>query len=256
MQTDYTQVTEVPGGKASAEQVQRLYSRYHFAAPYCQDKDVLEVACGGGQGLGYLVQKAKWAVGGDYTQGLLLKAQEHFKSEIPFLRLDAHDLPFKNQSFDVVIFFEAIYYLSRPDKFLEECLRVLREKSTILICTVNKDWSDFNPSPHSVRYFSASELYQLLSPRFSNVELYGGFLVAANSLRDKIISLIKRVAVTFNLMPETMKGKELFKRIFFGKLISLPREIEEGMSEYDCPQPVSFEFTRPYKVLYAVGRND
>jgi len=256
MSPDYSQVTEVPGDKASGEQLQRLFSRYHFAKQYCESKDVLEIGCGSGQGLGYISKTARSITGGDFTQNLVQIAQRHYRGRIPLLCLDAHQLPFEEQSFDVVIFFEAIYYLSRPDKFLEECLRVLREKSTILICTVNKDWSDFNPSPHSVRYFSASELYQLLSPRFSNVELYGGFLVAANSLRDKIISLIKRVAVTFNLVPETMKGKELFKRIFFGKLISLPREIEKGISEYDCPQPVSLEFTRTYKVLYAVGRNE
>jgi len=52
-----------------------------------------------------------------------------------------------------------------------------------------------------------------------------------------------------------MKGKEFFKRIFFGKLIPLPPEIKDGMSEYS--PPVSIPHDAPnseYKVIYAVAR--
>lgn len=34
-----------------------------------------------------------------------------------------------------------------------------------------------------------------------------------------------------------MKGKEIFKRIFFGKLATLRAEIEEGMAKYVSPVP-------------------
>jgi 2-polyprenyl-3-methyl-5-hydroxy-6-metoxy-1,4-benzoquinol methylase len=64
--TDYCTVTELPGSNATKEQLARLYHRYHFAAGFCEGKDVLEVACGAGQGLGYLARKAKSVVGGDY----------------------------------------------------------------------------------------------------------------------------------------------------------------------------------------------
>jgi hypothetical protein len=58
MPVDFSQVTEIPGDKASGEQLQRLFSRYHFAKQYCESKDVLELACGSGQGLGYIARSA------------------------------------------------------------------------------------------------------------------------------------------------------------------------------------------------------
>jgi hypothetical protein len=52
-----------------------------------------------------------------------------------------------------------------------------------------------------------------------------------------------------------MKGKNFFKRIFLGRLLSIPSEIEEGMSEYVPPVPISVDYPNPsYKVIYAVAR--
>jgi len=169
--------------------------------------------------------------------------------------LVAHQLPFEEKSFDVVILYAAIYYLAEPERFLDECRRVIRDKCVLLICTVNKDWSEFNPSPYSTRYFSAPELYQLLKNEFPDVELYGAFATSPDSTMGKIVSLIKRMAVSLHLMPGTMKGKEILKRIFFGKLSPLPNEIEEGMYEYTPPVPIPYNSPNDdYKVLYAVAR--
>lgn len=65
---EYGDVTETPDTKASSEQLTRLYTRYRFASEFCKDKDVLEVACGAGLGLGYLARFAKRVVGGDYDE--------------------------------------------------------------------------------------------------------------------------------------------------------------------------------------------
>jgi ubiquinone/menaquinone biosynthesis C-methylase UbiE len=255
MGTDYTTVTEIPGNKVTREQVERAYTRYRFASEVCEGKDVLEVACGPGLGLGYLAQKAKKVVGGDYTENLLKVAKEHYKERIDVLRLDAHTLPFQEDTFDVVILYEAIYYLENPEEFIDECRRVLRENGTLLICTVNKDWSDFNPSPFSTKYFSAQELFALLKQYNFDVELFGDCPVSADSAMDKIISIIKRTAVALHLMPKTMKMKEIFKRFFFGKLLTLKEEIEDGVVEYSPPVLITSDSPNlQYKVLYAVAR--
>ncbi len=257
MRTDYSTVTEIPGSKITGEQLTRIYQRYFFAAQFCQGKDVLEVACGAGIGLGYLAKFAKRVVAGDIDKNILRYAQEHYqgRDNIELQLLDAHQLPFENGSFDVVLLYEAIYYLAQPKKFVEEAHRVLREDGTLITCTVNKDWSDFNTSPFSTKYFSASELFLLLNRRFSKVEIYGAFPTSANSIKDKIISSIKRTAVTLHLMPKTMKGKEFLKRIFFGQLLRLPAEIKEKMTEYSFPLPISPTSPNPcYKILFAVAR--
>jgi ubiquinone/menaquinone biosynthesis C-methylase UbiE len=254
---NYLTVTELPGYKASKEQIERLYHRYHFAHAFCRDNHVLEVACGAGMGLGYLEKVAKKVVGGDIDENILKFAKNQYKerNKIELKKIDAHELRFPDKSFDVVILYEAIYYLAQPERFIEEAFRVLRKDGVLLICSVNKDWAEFNPSPFSTRYFSALELYQLLNHNFSAINLYGAFPARLDTLKRKILSLTKRVTVRLHLMPKTMKGKEFFKRIFFGNLLSIPSEIEEGMSEYLVPVPIPVDSPNSsYKVIYAVAR--
>ncbi|OGO02803.1 MAG: hypothetical protein A2Y72_00475 [Chloroflexi bacterium RBG_13_53_26] len=258
MKVDYTTVTEIPGVKASKEQLARFYQRYRFALQLCQRKQVLEVACGAGQGLGYMAKVAGRVVGGDIDANNLKFAQRHYagRANIELRLLDAHGLPFEDRTFDVVILYEAIYYLAQPEKFVDEARRVLRKGGTLIVCTVNKEWPDFNPSPYSTRYLSGQELHQLLGERFPDVQLYGAFRVTAGSLKDRITSSVKRIAIALHIVPKTMKSKELFKRIFFGKLISLPAEVEDGMAEYCEPVPIAIDSPSfEYKVLFAVARD-
>lgn len=155
----------------------------------------------------------------------------------------------------MVILYEAIYYLARPEKFFHEARRVLRDCGILLIAMVNKDWGEFNPSPFSTHYFSVSELDKLLYENGFNAEFYGAFSALPKGLKEKAIALIKRSAVALGLIPKTMKGKEVLKRIFFGKLIPLAPEITDNMAEYFPPIPIPND--RPnfeYKVIYAVAR--
>ncbi|MGQ9645018.1 MAG: class I SAM-dependent methyltransferase [Thermodesulfobacteriota bacterium] len=255
MGIDYTTVTEVPGNRVTHEQLERMYHRYRFAADFSEGKDVLEVACGAGLGLGYLAKKAKRMVAGDYTPKLVEGAKEYYGGKIPLMRLDAHSLPFQSQSFDVLILYEAIYYLSKPEVFFNEAKRVLRKKGVLLIATVNKDWSEFNPSPFSTSYFSVPELVQLLRKEGFKPEVYGAFSVTPKDNKDRVIAIVRKVAVGLHLIPKTMKGKELLKKIFYGKLIPLKGEIEEGICKYTPPEGISGDIANhEYKVIYAVAR--
>ena len=155
MTADYTHLTEIAGSKITGEQLQRMYNRYAFAAELSTGKDVLEVACGVGQGLGLLGCSAKSVVAGDYTLRLVELAKEHYGDRFEIWQFDAQNMPFGDSSFDVVILYEAIYYLPDPEKFLSECKRVLRPGGEIIVCTANKDWSGFARSPASYHYFSA-----------------------------------------------------------------------------------------------------
>lgn len=257
MTVDYTAITETPGTKASKEQLERLYQRYRFAYQFCSGKDVLEAACGAGQGLGYLATAAKKVIGGDIDKDNLKFAQMQYegKSGIQIEVFDAQKLPFEDESFDVAIMYEAIYYLTDPAAFIGEAYRTLRNNGLLIMCTVNKDWADFNPSLFSIRYFSVPELDSLLKQRFVDVDFYGGFLAGPNSPKGAIVSFIKRTAVRLQLMPKTMKGKEPLKRIFFGKLYPLPPEVKEDMAEYVKPVPISRHSpNNSYKVIFAVAR--
>ena len=252
---DYSTVTELPGSSVSREQLARLFHRYHMAIPYVANKRVLEVACGAGLGLGYLSRSAGSIWGGDYTAKLLHVAQASYRGRIPLLRLDAHSLPIRGQSFDVVIFYEAIYYLAHPEEFIEGVRRVLRENGVFLIATVNKDWPEFNHSPFSTRYFSVPELRGILQNHGFRVECFGAFSSLPKGWKGKAITHIRKLAVSLHLIPKTMKGKEFLKRVFYGRLAQLKGEIEEGISEYFPPVPIPCDAPNfEYKVIYVVAR--
>lgn len=254
MINDYSHLTETTDSKVSREQLQRMRTRYLFAAEYCKGKDVLEAACGVGQGLGILGDSASRVVAGDYTENLVRMAKEHYGTRFDIRRFDAQEMPFEDKSFDVVILYEALYYLPQPERFLAECRRVLRSSGKVLICSANKDWSGFAKSPSSHRYFSAPELYCLLESHGFTAEMFGDCPVTDGSLSDAIVSSIRKAAVKLNLMPGNMRSRERLKRVFFGKLIDMPAELEASVKSY--ARPVSIPNDRAcggYKVIFAVG---
>jgi len=252
---DYSTVTEITGTKVTAEQIERMYTRYRFASELCRGKEVLEVGFGSGQGLGYLARSAKRVIGVEYDEKLLETVRSYYKDRIELLHMDAQNLTFEDGSFDVVILYEALYYLQKPEKFFRGAYRVLRDKGTIVLCSANKDVIGFNPSPYSYRYFSAPELFDLLDKSgYRTIRLYGDCRAAAESMRNRVKMFIKRSAVKLNIMPKTMKGKKLLKRIFFGKLVELPPEIDGPAAEYVPPRQIPPEVpNRDFKVIFAVA---
>jgi len=255
MDQDFTHLTEVTNSQVTKEQLERIYTRYRFASEYCGDKDVLEVACGTGQGLGYLAKSARSVVGGDVTDNMVQIARQHYGERLTIDQIDAHALPYESNSFDVIILYEAIYYLSDPATFIKESKRVLRDEGTIIICTANKDWSGFCPSPNSFNYFSVPELKALLEERGFQVKMFADCPAKGGGITSTITSLIRQFVVKFNLMPKNMKGKEKYKRLFYGKLIALAPEIDDAVAEYSQPVPISTAVNNSdFKVIFSVGK--
>lgn len=248
---NYLQFTEIAGEEVSQEQVDRMISRYAWAGPYCTGKDVLEVACGTGQGLAYLAKCASSIQAGDVSIELVNIAKSIYHDSIKIGQIDAHKLPFDNASLDVIILFEALYYLSSPEVFVQECARVLRPAGRVLIATANKDLYDFNPSLHTHRYFGGTEFPDLFSPAGFNVRLFGDTPLKAVSLRQRLLRPIKKLAVHFNLIPKTMGGKRLLKRLVFGRMVSMPSRLE--IPDGFIYQPVEIPTGQPdfkHKVLF------
>ena len=79
----------------------------------------------------------------------------------------------------------------------------------MLIATVNKDWTEFNPSPFSTSYFSVPELSKSLQKNGFKVERYGAFLVLPKTPKEKIVASNRKMAVALHLIPKTMKGKRI-----------------------------------------------
>ena len=251
---DYVSVTEVAGDEVTQEQVDRLCNRYYWAGRYCAGKDVVEVACGTAQGLGYLSGIAKSLEAGDYSDEILSIARRHYGARIRLQQFDARDMPFEDKSKDVVILFEAIYYIPDAEIFVRECARVLRLGGKVLIASANKDLYDFNPSPHSCKYYGVIELNELFSTHGFKPEFFGDTPIGGSSMRQRILRPVKKLSVLMGIMPKTTGGKKWLKRIVFGRLVKMPVEITAETSQYVEPSRIYHSKPdREHKVIYCVA---
>jgi SAM-dependent methyltransferase len=224
--TEFETVTELPGNKAHKEQLDAMRTRYGWAAEMCCDKDVVEIACGAGIGLGILARNAKTVIGGDVDLKVLKYGVEHYKERnIRLMGLDACKMRLDDNSVDVAICFEATYYFPSLTDFMLEVKRVLRQGGIFLLSSVNCQWHGFNPSPYSNKYHSAAEMLKELEDTGFKGEFFACFEDNPGTLKRRVIGMIRRIAVALHLVPKTMEGKEFFKKLFYGKLDPLPAEI-------------------------------
>lgn len=149
--------------------------RYAFALPWCEGKDVLDVACGVGYGASCLASVARRAVGGGVDEASVAYAGKRYSGDnIEFEVLDAAHLPFGDKSFDAVCSFETIEHLPDRDAYLAEVARVLRVDGAYLVSTPRADVTTHAPAnPFDHVEYSHADFEQLLLAHFGEVELYG-----------------------------------------------------------------------------------
>jgi ubiquinone/menaquinone biosynthesis C-methylase UbiE len=90
--------------------------------------------------------------------------------------MDATDLQFDNDTFDVVISFEVIEHILDYQKYLTEVTRVLRPGGIVILSTPNKLFTSPNNQPvirGHIKEFSAQEFKDVLSEYFPHVDMYG-----------------------------------------------------------------------------------
>ena len=251
----YFTITERPGEAASAIQIEMLEARYRWATEQAGGKDVLEVACGAGIGLPVLAEVARSVRAGDPDAANLLFARTLCAGNpnIAVHALHAEKLPFASESFDLVLLFEAIYYLADVRRFLRETYRVLREGGTLLIVSVNPEWAGFNPSPLNTRYWSAAELLSVLMEESFAAGVQGAF-PEDGGWAASLVGMLRRAAVALKLIPRTMRGKALLKRLFYGPTKAVPRLLVNSASSLRLGQLCDCKGDRHYRVLYATAR--
>lgn len=150
-------------------------ARYVFAAPWCRDREVLDLACGVGYGSAELARVARRVVGGDIDEESVAYARRRYgQPNVTFEVVDAAALPFPDGSFDVVCSFETIEHLADRAAYLAEVTRVLRAEGTFVVSTPRADRTTRDPANpfHRIEY-SRRDFRELLEGRFAGVELYG-----------------------------------------------------------------------------------
>ena len=100
---------------------------YRRISQWVQGKGVLELATGPGLIAKEIAPFAKSVLATDYSAGMIAEAR---KGDCPpnlrFAVADAQSLPYRDQSFDVVIIANALHLVPDPKRVLQEIARVLR----------------------------------------------------------------------------------------------------------------------------------
>lgn len=251
----FEDITELPGSLISAEQLYRMYNRYSWTADLSKGCDVLEVACGAGQGVGLVGRQARSIQAGDFSEKILEYAIAHYADRFVFTQFDAQSMPFDDSSFDVVVIHEALYYVPNANLFMIEARRILRAGGRILLTNSNKDLFDFNPSPHSTVYHGVVELKSLFLKHGFEAEFFGSQPLKKANLIQKITRPAKRVAVQFGFMPKTMRGKQILKRFIFGKLLPMPAEVVPNSSRKETLKRIPDDVPCvTHKIIYCVAK--
>ncbi len=118
---------------------------HHLAeAVILNGRRVLEIGCGRGGGADYVKRylSVKSMVGLDYSESAMALCRKTYPVEgLAFVTGDAEDLPFGNQSFDVIMNVESSHCYNNMEKFLSEVERVLRPGGYFL-------FADFRDKEH------------------------------------------------------------------------------------------------------------
>jgi ubiquinone/menaquinone biosynthesis C-methylase UbiE len=154
---------------------ERQMAAYHKAGTYTEGCDVLEIGCGEGIGTSILAEAAASVTAVDYSEAALRVARKRYATDnITFTHMSVPPLEFDDSSFDVVVCFQMIEHIEKPDTLVREIGRVLRANARALFATVNKN-ETISDNPYHLHEFTAEEFRGLLENYFDVVELYGVF---------------------------------------------------------------------------------
>lgn len=160
------------GGKTVIEHLHR----YSWILDIIKDKKVLDIACGEGYGSNLMSDVATEVVGVDLSSKIIVHAQEKYKrSNLKFLTGNASNIPFENETFDVVVSYETLEHLNEHDEMISEFYRVLKNDGILIISTPEKKvYSDKNnyKNKHHTKELYLDEFKSLIKNKFDFFDVY------------------------------------------------------------------------------------
>jgi len=192
---------------------------YNAAKKYILGKNVLDVGCWSGQFEKLAISSVKSIVGLDPDEEAIHFAKK-FVPRAKFVIGAVSNLPFSDNTFDVVVFSEVIEHIPKnsEDHALEEIKRVLKPKGILILSTPNKHPLSILLDPayfiSGHRHYSMDELKLLLEK--SKFEIINIF--TRGNIFQSIDSNLKLV------------GKHLLNRSFLTPKW-IQKKIKEGYSK-------------------------
>ncbi|OYR32935.1 methyltransferase domain protein [Brucella lupini] len=146
-------------------------ARYSSVAGICENKTVLDLACGEGYG-SYLMAKhwhAKKVVGVDISEEAIDKAKENFHgTNIKFINSSAEKITevLGRQKFDLIVSFETIEHINDPIFFIERIKSLASPDATFVISCPNDHYyypSENMGNPYHFKKYTAQEFFGLVT---------------------------------------------------------------------------------------------
>ena len=142
---------------------------------------IIDLGCGGGRNVQHFLTKAKYVYGLDYSKMSVKVSRELNEKEIKAGRCeifegDVSEIPFEDESLDIVTAFETIYFWKDIEKAFKEIHRVLGVGGTFLICNEGsarensniKKWADML----DFNVYTGDELIEILEKIGFTAEYY------------------------------------------------------------------------------------
>ncbi len=99
-------------------------------------QSLLEIGCGTGHFLKWFENFKLELTGIDSSRKMIEFSSGFLNKNTKLEVQDAENLPFEDNSFDIVVFITSLEFINNPQDALKESLRVAREK--VLVCFLNK----------------------------------------------------------------------------------------------------------------------
>lgn len=163
---------------------QRLLKPYVVAQEFVTG-NLLEVGCGEGRGIDWLMQNVIHYTAIDKIEPVI----DILKKKYPTAKFVSGNIPplsaFESNSFDSLVSFQVIEHIKDDSLFLKEIHRVLKPGGIALLTTPNRPMS-LSRNPWHIREYTATELTTLAQNFFSDVKMKG---IAGN---EKVMQYYER----------------------------------------------------------------
>lgn len=165
--------TEITSGAISSDNPihQRLLFAYAEAGKMLQG-DVLDVGCGEGRGVHFLMERAQSYTAIDKIQIVLDRLKEQYP-QAHFYQGNIPPFPIQESGkFDTVVSFQVIEHIEDDETYVKEIYRMLKPGGKALISTPNIKMS-LTRNPWHVREYTYQEFGNLFKKYFNKVEVKG-----------------------------------------------------------------------------------
>lgn len=136
-----TQLDSYSGSPITEKRLNRCLGELHDKL---EAKLVLEAGCGAGRFTEVLLKKGAYLVSSDLSAAVEVNQENFPQNERHMvIQADINDMPFEDESFDVVVCLGVIQHTPSPEKTIEDLFKLVKKGGTLVIDHYSKDRSNY-----------------------------------------------------------------------------------------------------------------